>query len=70
MTVSEIIAALGGNRAVASLCDVGASAVSNWKAHGKFPERVHFRIYRACKENDIAISEADLAPQVANETAA
>ena len=34
MTDSELIDKAGGTKAVAALCDVGQSAVSQWREHG------------------------------------
>jgi hypothetical protein len=48
-TAADVIQALGGNRAVAVLCGVGYSAVSNYKRAG-FPPRVHHILYLACRE--------------------
>ena len=36
-SVDEVVEAVGGNAAVASLAGVKASAVSNWKARGSIP---------------------------------
>lgn len=41
MTVTEFIDALGGSAKAARLFSVRCSAVSNWKARGRLPERVH-----------------------------
>jgi hypothetical protein len=49
-SASEIIDKLGGNAAVAAMCDVGASAISNWRALGAFPPRVHLIIFDECQK--------------------
>ena len=41
-SVGEIIDALGGPSAAASLAGVSAPAVSNWKAKGAIPARLFF----------------------------
>lgn len=43
MTVSEFIDALGGTGATAKIFEVGPSAVSNWRAAGRLPPRLHLR---------------------------
>lgn len=56
-TVSDIVDALGGRSAVAELCEVTYNAVCNWIAWNAFPQRVHLRISRACKERRIQLPE-------------
>lgn len=46
-SVKAVVTALGGRRAVASLCGVGYTAVSNWIAWNRFPARHHLAISRA-----------------------
>lgn len=48
-SVKSIVEALGGRPAVASLCGVGYTAVSNWIAWNRFPARHHLPISRACE---------------------
>jgi DNA-binding transcriptional regulator YdaS (Cro superfamily) len=38
-TVNEVIDALGGNAALASLTGVGPSAVTNWRERGIAPDK-------------------------------
>lgn len=57
MTVSDIIDQLGGTGAVARIFGVGAPAVSNWRAAGRFPARQHYRLFRLCRERGITIPE-------------
>lgn len=38
-TAAEVIDALGGTNAVATMFSVGASAVSNWRVDDSFPAR-------------------------------
>ena len=37
MSVDDIVCALGGTAAVAELCGVGSSTVSNWRARRRIP---------------------------------
>lgn len=53
-TPSTLIDKLGGNQAVAAICDVGVSAVSNYRRDG-FPERVHLKIFLACQAKGIEL---------------
>tara|TARA_R100001244_G_scaffold2541_1_gene3934 strand:- start:10680 stop:10886 length:207 start_codon:yes stop_codon:yes gene_type:complete len=55
MDVSAIIAALGGNKAVADLFGVLPSAVSNWKAAGRFPDRLHLRVFLECQSRGVSV---------------
>lgn len=52
-TLPEVIALLGGNKGVAEIFGVRSSAVSNWRAAGRFPERLHLQVDRLCKERGI-----------------
>lgn len=58
MTVSDVIDALGGNTPVAALFGVGTSAVSNWRAQGEFPQRIHYRLARECERRGVALDPA------------
>lgn len=58
MTVKQVIDKLGGNREVAELLGVTPPAVSNWKAFGRFPERLHFRLYKICQDRGIELPES------------
>lgn len=44
-SIDQLIDALGGTDAVCAKFDVGASAVSMWKARGKISPSWHFRIH-------------------------
>ena len=44
-SVEEVIEAVGGNAAAASLAGVGASAVSNWRSRGEIPPE-NFLLFR------------------------
>ena len=54
-TVSDVIDSLGGTTKAAAILGVGPSAVSNWKATGEFPARLHFVIFRECERRGIKI---------------
>lgn len=54
LTPSSLIDRLGGNKVVADLCGVGASAVSNYRRDG-FPERVQLKIFKACQDAEIKL---------------
>jgi hypothetical protein len=56
--VDRVIAALGGRKAVADLCGVGDTALSNWKREGKFPDRLHHKIWIACANAGFSIDPA------------
>lgn len=53
MTTDDVIDALGGTGKVAALFGVLPSAVSNWRAAGEFPARMHYRVYEACQRAGI-----------------
>lgn len=59
MQVSDVIAAMGGNKAVAELFGVGVTAVSNWRKWNRFPPRLHLRVLRECEARGL---EFDPAP--------
>lgn len=45
MTIAEIVdEVFGGTARMAELFEVTMPAVSNWKAAGRFPARLHYRI--------------------------
>jgi hypothetical protein len=46
-SVDDVVKALGGTVATASLAGVGKSAVSNWKANGSIPAENFLRLSRA-----------------------
>lgn len=58
-TVEELVDALGGTVATATLAGVGKTAVSNWKARGSIPAENFLRLSRALslleKEPDPAL---------------
>lgn len=58
MQVSEVIDALGGNKAVAEMFGVGVSAVSNWRSWNKFPPRLHLRVLRECEARGLDFDPA------------
>lgn len=62
MTASEIIDQLGGNRDVAAMFGVKSSAVSNWRALDRFPERLHYRLAKECANRGISLDDRFLAP--------
>lgn len=56
--MDRIIAALGGTTAAAALFGVTKSAVSNWKADGRFPARKRYDASRLLEARGIPASEA------------
>lgn len=62
MTVSDVIEALGGTSAAAKMFGVRPSAVSNWKSFGRFPDRVHHRVFLECQSRGIDLPPELLAP--------
>jgi hypothetical protein len=63
------IEALGGNKAVAELCSVGASAVSNWRARGAFPPRLFIRLSGGAAKSGVTLSQK-LFREISSEEAA
>ena len=53
-TVADLVAALGGDHEVAAIAGVGRTAVSNWKAWNRIPQRLHYTFFRACQDRGIA----------------
>jgi hypothetical protein len=54
-TVSEVVAALGGNQAVMALTgSKHGSAVSNWKKIGKFPAKTHKIVKDALRKRSLS----------------
>lgn len=53
MTVSDFIAALGGNLEAAKLFKVTRPAVCNWKASNKLPARLHLLAHLIADERRI-----------------
>ena len=60
MTISEIIDAFGGTTAVARLFGVTPPAVSNWRAAGRIPPRLHLRVIREAERRQIKIDPDSL----------
>lgn len=56
MTVAELIDAFGGTTSTAKLFGVNPSAVSNWKAANRFPDRLHYRIAVEMQARGLEIS--------------
>lgn len=56
MTVSELIAVLGGRTKVAAACGVGPSAVSNWKKLGAIPPQYGFWLEALCEDQGVALN--------------
>lgn len=54
LTVSALVAALGGAARVAALCGVTGSAVSNWCAEHHIPARHWLKLWRAARAAGIA----------------
>lgn len=57
-SVDEVVKALGGTAATASVAGVGPSAVSNWRVRGKIPQE-NFLLVRDALAKDG--KEADLS---------
>jgi hypothetical protein len=57
-TVDEVIRALGGTVAAAKALDVGAPAVSNWKARNLIPSRTYVAIGSLLKRQGHAADQA------------
>lgn len=57
-SVSEIVDALGGRRAVGDICGVGYNAVANWCAWNQFPLAAHLALSNACAEKGIMLPDA------------
>ena len=58
MRVDDVIAAFGGPEATARLFSVGRSSVSNWKAIGRFPDYLHWRVVKECAARGFAYDPA------------
>lgn len=52
-TAIEAIDALGGTTKVATRFGVKPSAVSNWRAANRIPDRLHFRFAETCRRERI-----------------
>jgi hypothetical protein len=55
-TVSEVIDAFGGPKAMCSIFGGVPSRFYNYKAAGKFPEQMHMRIYVEARERGLNIA--------------
>ena len=69
MTASDIIDKLGGTTATARLFGVLPSAVSNWRADGKFPARLHYRLHLEAEQRGIEIPPVLLGADPVTEAA-
>ena len=54
-TVDALVDEMGGTTAVAQIFGVLPSAVSNWRAAGKFPPRLHYKISREAARRRLAV---------------
>jgi hypothetical protein len=61
MTLNELIDLLGGDAAVARICRIGPSAVSNWRLRG-VPAARCIQLARAAERKGVAICLKDLPP--------
>lgn len=50
VTVSTVVAELGGRNTVADLCGVSYNAVANWCAWNVFPKRQHLNLSKFYRE--------------------
>lgn len=57
-TVDQVIEAMGGTLRAAEMANVGASAVSNWKARGRIPSDRFFLIQAALEPEGKTVSPA------------
>jgi hypothetical protein len=53
MTLSEFIAALGGASAAGEVFGVGRTAVQNWLAASRMPDRYHLRAVREAQQRGL-----------------
>lgn len=63
-TLDALIAALGGPSAVGKMFGYGHTAVSNWLAKGRLPDRVsiHTRLREEAARMDLQVDEAVWSP--------
>lgn len=59
-TMDELIDVFGGADATAKAFGVGVTAVSNWKAWGRLPSRLHLRAVRLAAQRGLTIDESIL----------
>lgn len=55
-TVSQLVKAFGGTKALAAWADVVPSTVSNWKEKGEIPPGWHLRLYLECRDRKLNVS--------------
>lgn len=58
MSIDKVISELGGTSATARIFGVLPSAVSNWKAAGRFPQRLHYRLSREAEARGMKLDES------------
>lgn len=59
MTIAEIVdQVFGGTAKMAELFDVTMPAVSNWKAAGRFPARLHYRIAKEAEARNVTLPDS------------
>lgn len=58
MTLNQFIDALGGTNSAATLFGVGPSAVSNWRAAGRLPDRLHLKALRVAEDRQLDFDPA------------
>jgi len=59
MTIAEIVdQVFGGTAKMAELFDVTPPAVSNWKAAGRFPARLHYRIAKEAEARNVTLPDS------------
>jgi hypothetical protein len=66
MDAGNVIDALGGTGAVARICGVRSSAVSNWRRIGKFPPRVRIPLEDAYGGLGNGMLDRELFAEVGN----
>ncbi|MBB4268185.1 carph-isopro domain-containing protein [Roseospira visakhapatnamensis] len=59
-SVNAVIDGFGGTNAMAEVCGVRASAVSNWRRTGRFPARLHLLLLSEAAQRGIDLTPADL----------
>jgi hypothetical protein len=62
--VAHLIDWLGGTSQVATICNVGLPAVSNWKLRNSIPARYWAAIVREAQERNIAAINYDLLSRI------
>jgi hypothetical protein len=55
-TVPDVIDAFGGPTAMGAIFGGGPSKYCNYKASGRFPEKMHMRIYKAALKRGLNIA--------------